>query len=80
MRKISSAAYGFSSVKIHYSVNRINEVCFFNNFIEKNLNFIYSILWNVVTVCFTAIQLVVFGMVSVMSASCFVSSASRYQS
>ena len=26
VRKISSVAFGFSSVKVHYSVNRINEV------------------------------------------------------
>ena len=26
VRKISSVAYGFSSIKIHYSVNTINEV------------------------------------------------------
>ena len=26
VRKISSVAYGFSSIKIHNSVNRINEV------------------------------------------------------
>ena len=30
VRKISSVACGFSSVKIHYSVNRINEVYVFS--------------------------------------------------
>ena len=34
-RKISSAACGFSSIKIHYSVTRINEVYVFFNKIEK---------------------------------------------
>ena len=29
VRKISSVACGFSSVKIHYAVNRINEVYVF---------------------------------------------------
>ena len=31
VRKISSVAFGFSSIIIHYSVNRLNEVygCFF---------------------------------------------------
>ena len=45
-----------------YSVNRINEVYIFFNkiFIEKkNINCIYSILWNDVIVCFAAIELVI---------------------
>ena len=61
-KEISYVVREFSSVKIHYSVNRITDVYVFSNkislkryFIEKNLNFIYSILWNVVTVCFAAI-------------------------
>ena len=55
---------------IHYSVNRINEVY------VKTLNFIYSILWNFVTVCFAAIELVIV----LVSASRYVASASRYRS
>ena len=52
VRKISSVAFRFSSIKIHFSVNSINEVYVFSikyrYFIEKNIIFIYSILWNVV--------------------------------
>ena len=57
VRKISSVACGFSSIKIHYSVNRINEVnvCFFQHISL----YIQSILWNVVTVCFAAIELAI---------------------
>ena len=67
--KISYVACGFSSVKIHYSVNIINEVyvvVFFSIkyhysdiLLKKKLNFIYSILWNVVIICFSAVELVI---------------------
>ena len=71
IRKIRSGACGFSSIKMHYSVSRLNEVYVFN---EKKPNFTYSILWNVVTVCFASVELViVFGMISVTLSS-------RYQS
>ena len=49
---------------------------------KKNLDFIYGILWIVVTVCFAAIELTIYciGMVSVTSESCYVTPTSRYQS
>ena len=56
IRKISSVAFGFSSIKIHYSVNRINEVYVF---MKKHLLHLYSIFWNGVTICFAAIELVI---------------------
>ena len=56
VRKISSVACCFSSIKTQYSVHRIKEVCVFNKLL-KNLNCIYSILWNVLTVCFVATKL-----------------------
>ena len=57
VRKISSVACGFSSIKIHYSVNRINEVnvCFFSTYIAIHSKHLLE--WNVVTVCFAAIEL-----------------------
>ena len=59
LRKISSVACGFSSIKMHYSLNRINGVyVFFLKNILKNINFIH-ILWNFVTACFAAIELVI---------------------
>ena len=90
-RKISSVACWFSYVKIHYSDKRINVVYIFSiNYsygdilLEKkpHLDFIYGILWIVVTVCFAAIELTIYciGMVSVTSASRYLTSTSRYQS
>ena len=90
-RKISSVACWFSSVKIHYSDKRINVVYIFSiNYsygdilLEKktHLDFIYGILWIVVTVCFAAIELTIYciGIVSVTSASRYLTSTSRYQS
>ena len=70
--KSSSVACGLSSIKIHYSVNRINEVyvfsikyCYIAYFIEKT-NFI----------CFFCYC---FGMVSVTKALHYATSASHYQ-
>ena len=57
---------------MHYFVNRITEVfvVFFSKIIlSKNVRIIFSILWNVVTVCDCI------GMVSVTSASCYVTLA-----
>ena len=62
---ISYIARGFRSIKIHYSVNKIIEVYVlsikyrYSNILLKKPNFIYSIMWNVVTVSFTAIKLVI---------------------
>ena len=49
---------------------------------KTHLDFIYGILWIVVTVCFAAIELTIYciGMVSVTSASRYLTSTSRYQS
>ena len=52
-------ARGFSSIKIHYSVNRLNEDHVFSINEKKHIKFIYNILWNVVTVCFGAITRVI---------------------
>ena len=89
VRKISSVACGFSSVKIQYSDKRINAVYIFSIrysysdiLLEKHIYFIYGILWIVVTACFAAIELTIdcICMVSVTSASCYVTPTSRYQS
>ena len=48
--------------------------------IKKKLNFIYSILWNVTSVCFAAIETsYCIGKVSVESASRYVTLASRFE-
>ena len=90
VRKLSSVACWLSSVKIHYSDKRINAVYIFSIkysysdilLEKKHLDFIYGILWIVVTVCFAAIELTIYcnGMVSVTSASRYLTSTSRYQS
>ena len=90
VRKISSVACWFSSIKIHYSDKRINAVYIFSikysysNILlgKKHLDFTYGILWIVVTFYFAAIELTIYciGMVSVTSASRYLTSTSRYQS
>ena len=59
VRKISAVACEFSSIKIYYSVNRINEIYVLLKKKHTHLNFIYSILCNIATVCFAAIELAI---------------------
>ena len=51
--------YRYSSRINEVYVFFINKISLYRYFIEKNLNFIYRILWNIVTVCFAAIELVI---------------------
>ena len=83
VRQINSVACGFSLSKSFFSdypkslISRINEVYVFFNiaiFYWKNINFIYNCLFCCNHTCYCI------GMVSVTSASSYVTSASRYQS
>ena len=81
MRKISSVACGFSPVKIHFSdypkslISRINKFMYFSiKYREININFIYNRLFCCNHTCYYV------GVVSVTSASRYVTSLSRYQS
>ena len=65
VRKTSFVVCGFSSIKIHYSINKINEVYVFSisDILlkkKKHIDSIHSILWNIVTVCFATIELVMY--------------------
>ena len=86
MRKISSVACRFSSIKIFFSdypkslISRMNIVYVFLNkvsllkyFIEKNIKFIYNRLFCCNHTCYGV------GMVYMTPASPYVTSASRYQ-